>query len=572
MNTLFRTLEKLLILTIVQLAGFSTLFSQEIHSKLIIPPVNFESDHRWVMVPDDADDAAINAMIRNEVEALIESKDQPTKYNDALNVFDNWMDEKDRLSNIWEQRALELGTKLRNQVAEVSRLRQESIALHNNAMVAKTKLDALNQAIKNDSLSIKRYADERDFLKKNLEDQLENVNYIVVALGKRKQGINDKASDVREQIGNTMIAEAVHEVNGTQVWSETVVKESKLIQSYIKTTESGYTQVLDSYSNNFAKLSSDNTTIMYLVQAIKVAPFSSKQSKEKRSGKTDESTSAYVVNSQNLDQIWDKENLTNDFSKEQIKRFIQRRIEQAEEHNKQIDSKIRKINQVYIDRNAEIDSEVTDLTNRINNSILLLKEYQNDYNVKRIESTEYVSKYLTPALDTLNSIDRGYRRHLNLRILFADKTDQGWVQEKIIDIYLSTASNTFNKLSEFKETEYSQSYFSVNYQLESYSESVLSYKPRIRAFTVLYLAKKELSTDVSYEACLGYQLELTSDDYNPEDYVIEFSSDKKSLFNGKILYYGGAAVAAGTAAYFLMNENEEGKETGNIQINVPKRP
>jgi formylglycine-generating enzyme required for sulfatase activity len=474
----------------------------------IIPPVNFTSDHPWVEVPLGTSDQQIKELIRKETARLIDSGTQPKKYEDIQSIFQNWMQEKQALNDLWKQRMLELGTLLRDQIAEVSRLRQESISKKNQRDVAQSQLQAVLQTLKNDSLSLQRYLDEKEFLKDNLEGQLQDISYMVVVLGRRQVGISEDIREVKDKIGDKMMVEAVTKVNGTYILAENTVQNRQLVRDYVKSVESGYAQVLDSYTNDFEKIPSGNIVMRYLVQAIEVSPFKSKESKTKTSKSVDIGTTAYIITRNNLNQIWQEENLADDRSKDDIKKFLSDLLDQSGKQNSGIDSKINKLYDTYQTRISEVEAKLLAVNSDILSHSANLSQYQQEYQRLKQMVDNYDKSIIEPAVETLKGIEKNYSDHYNLRIFLADKTEEGWGVSSQKQDYCNYSATTWDKMKEYKEAEYTSTVVAVNYQLDSYTETMLTYTPRVRAFTVLFLTPKELSTKVSYVACVGYQMEL----------------------------------------------------------------
>ena len=486
----------------------------------VIPPIDYHSDHDWIAVPAGADSAQIKKLIRKEVESIIKSNKQ-VRYNKAITIFQNWMDEKAELNELWKKKMLELGTQLRDQVAEVSALRQESIQLKNRVNVKQTQLKALKQTLKNDSLSWERYENEKKFLRDNLEGQLEDINYMVVALGKRRLDDYEDLREILDIIGDKMMVKAIEDVNGTRIKAIRTVRDNKLIREYVKSTVSGHALALDSYTNDFAKLSDDNEDIRYLVQAIEVSPF-----KKKKAAKTPrtigQEPAVHLITRANLDRVWAAENLDGDPTKTPIKDFIVRLLDQAEHNNREIGAKIEGIYASYQERLRDVEVKISTTKNNIEKHLNELREYQNEYQIVKRRLDSYEETTLNPAIAELKQIEANYSRHYNQRIFLADKTEEGKPEKRAIDAYKDFAALTMDKMKDIKEGEYTSTVVAVNYKLDSYSENLLTYTPRTRAFTILFLTKKELSTYVSYVACVGYQMEL-----QPKEGIITIEKQKK---------------------------------------------
>ncbi len=472
----------------------------------VIPPIDFPSNHLWVEVPAGATDQQLKQLIRTEVIRLIDQNKQPISYEKAIAIFQDWMEEKQELNDLWKRRMLELGTQLRDRITQVSKLREQSISQKNQIDVQDTQLEAIQQTLRNDSLAMERYHNEKEFLKKNLESQLEDISYMVVVLGKRELGVIENLSDVREIIGSQMMVEAIREINGTRIMAETTVKNYQLVRDYVKAVESGHAQVLDSYTNDFAKLSR-GVDVRYLVQAIEVSPFRSRETETKSQRPVSAEPTVNIITRQNINQIWRDNNLTDDPTKTPIKDFILQLLSQVDRQNRGINAKIRKFHTTYQERLTGVNSKITAVENDLLVHGNQLMQIQLDYTTLKQNYDSYDQLTLKPAVENLKDIDQTYHNHYNLRVFLADKSEEGFLQKSQKDEYCSIASSTVDKMKEYKESEYTNTVVAVNFQLDSYSESLVTYSPNVRAFTILYLTRKELSTDVSYVACVGYQME-----------------------------------------------------------------
>ena len=231
-------------------------------------------------------------------------------------------------------------------MGEVSRLSQERTELENEVRIYETRIQSLEQTIRNDSISLQQYEEEIDFLRVNFEDQLKDISYLVVAMGKCSLGPNDVVQNILDNIGDKMIIKAIDDVNGSKISSIRIVQQNKMIRDYIKSVNSGHAQVVDSYTNNFSKLTETSSEdIWYLIQAVEVSPFKTESKSNTISKKVSNKPDVYLITEENLNEVWEKENLHLDFSKKPVKEFIKWMIEQ--EHNKKIEPKIKGIYDDY---------------------------------------------------------------------------------------------------------------------------------------------------------------------------------------------------------------------------------
>ncbi len=534
----------LIVITLLSAAGAASAPSTDIKT---IPPLGYYSDYDWVAVPEGASDARVKKMIRAEVERLVKSNRQK-RYSEAITIFQRWMDEKAELNEQWKKKTLELSARLRDKVAEVSSLRQEYIQLKNQLDVKETQLKALKETLKNDTLTLERYDNEKKFLKDNVAGQLEDLAYMVVAVGKRRLAVDEDLKDVRNLISNTMIIKAIEEVNGSEIQALTVVRENKLIRDYVKSVTSGYALALDSYTNDFAKLSEKNETIVFLVQAIEVNPFKEKSgiAKTRGSGAGAEST-VHLINRGNLDKIWEKENLAGDATKNSIKDFIKRLLNQAEKQNREIEGKISEIQASYQKRLADVNQNISRISGSMESHRSELETLSVEYNDFKDKHDRYQECDLNPAIEGLKEVEKEYSRFYNQRIFLADKTEEGKPDKRAIDAYQDFAALAAAKMKDIKEAEYKNTVVTVDYKLDSYSEDIITYSPRIRAFTIIFLTKKELSTYVSYVASVGYQMEL-----QPQEGKVVTTRGRKSTRAG----YAGMTFVTIPAGSFMMGSND----------------
>ena len=495
--------------SILLLLLFPNLSSTQIQTTdpTIIPPLGIKSNHKWVYVPEGTSDEELKKMIAGEVKSRI--SEYEFKYEETTDIFENWMREKQDLNDRWKSGMLELNTSLREAISKVSKLRQEAVVLKNELDVKRTQLDALKQTLSNDSLSLKRYINEREFIKKNLTSQLEDITYMAAVLGRRPLGNTEMLSDVLGEIGDRMLVEAITEINGHQIKSETVVKDYRLIEDLIVDEVSGHAQVLDSYTNDFAHEPPEGGDVRYLIQAIEVSPFKRKKVDEKTGKAMDSRALAYILNRENIERVWQKENLDDDPGKNDLKQFIINNIiTQAEKHNRNVSGKIRKIYYDFVGNLSEVNSRIDaiEITLKIHQSNLWVLE--NEYSSANTRLDNYDNKTLNPAIDDLQKIEDKYRYHCDNRVFLADKTEEGKVITSIAGAYSEFGERTVEKISEFKEAEYTNTVIAVDYKLASFSESLVTFTPDVRAFTVLYLSKKTYSKSLNYIACIGYQLAL----------------------------------------------------------------
>lgn len=495
--------------SILLLLLFPNLSSTQIQTTdpTIIPPLGIKSNHKWVYVWEGTSDEELKEMIAGEVKSRI--SEYEFKYEETTDIFENWMREKQDLNDRWKSGMLELNTSLREAISKVSKLRQEAVVLKNELDVKRTQLDALKQTLSNDSLSLKRYINEREFIKKNLTSQLEDITYMAAVLGRRPLGNTEMLSDVLGEIGDRMLVEAITEINGHQIKSETVVKDYRLIEDLIVDEVSGHAQVLDSYTNDFAQEPRSGGDVRYLVQAIEVGPFKRKKADQKTGKAIDSRALAYILDRENIERVWNKENLDDDPGKNDLKLFILNNIiSQAEKHNRNVGEKIRKIHDGYVVNLSEVNSRIDaiEITLKIHQSNLWVLE--NEYSSANTELENYNNTTLNPAIDDLQKIEGKYRYHGDNRVFLADKTEEGKVITSIAGAYSEFGERTVEKISEFKEAEYTNTVIAVDYKLASFSESLVTFTPDVRAFTVLYLSKKTYSKSLNYIACIGYQLAL----------------------------------------------------------------
>ncbi len=468
----------------------------------IIPPIDFQSDHQWIEVPSKATDQQLKQLIRTEVIRLIDQNKQPISYEKAINVFQDWMKEKQKLDDLWNKRMLELGTQLRHHITEVNNLRQENISLENQIDTKRSLLESLQPTLKNDSLALDRIRNEKESLKRNLESQLMEISYLVVVLGKQQLGVIDNLSAVRDIIAGKMMMEAIRDVNENHIMTETTILNNQIIRDKAEAAESGHAQVLDTYTNDFAKLSGGRD-VRYLVQAIEVSPFKSTNKEAEPLKQASTETTVNIITQRNINQIWRDNKLTDDPTKIPIKDFILRLCNQAEKHNRGNDAKIRKLNSTYQERLTEVNSKIA----AVENDLLV---HGNQLMQTQIDIAALTHQYdqltVNPAVENLKNVYEAYRNHYNLRVILADKAEEGFLKKSREDEYSNIASSTVDKMKEFTEGEYVNTMIVVNSRLDSYSENLLSYSPIIRAFTILYLSRKNLSTGDKYAACIGYQI------------------------------------------------------------------
>ncbi len=492
----------------------------------VLPNIDFTSQLQWVSVPEGSDDAAIDRLIEAEVERLImEAGTQPVPYETTLDLYENWLGEKQTVNDRWRNRLLTLTSQLRTQVSEVSSLQLDLISDEKRIDVIQTQIDALRQSLENDSLNLQRYLDEETFLRENLELQLYDISYMVVVLGKREMERNEELNTVLQEIDDRILLESVSEVCGTRIVAETAVANNQLVKDYIQSDQTGFAQVIDSYTNDFATRSERLTSVRYRVQAIDVRPFRSIPLGEVRGDSIGVSSVIYIVDDDNLDQIWHNEGLDTESSREPIRQFMRGLLSQANRQNLRINAQVTQIYADYEQNNMTVQrhihqarTAITSHQQELEGELLQLAQLRDE--LENFEESEMI-----PARTLLQQYETDYRNHISHRITFVDKTDEGWLtgQQNELSAYQHHATTTHEKVrQEFRDAVASQTALAVNYQLVDLNEQVFTYRPRIRAFTVLWLTLNELSMNVSYIAGIGYQLEHTADlDIREEDIFTE---------------------------------------------------
>lgn len=533
---------------------------------VIIPPVDFPSYHRWIDIPSGAADEDIQRLIKSEAEKMVD-RSEVTDYKDAINIFQNWMEEKGSLNEKWKKKMLELGSELRDQVAEVSKLNQEKIILENEKNSQEARLNALLSTLKNDSLSLRRYDEEKNFLQKNLESQLEDISYMIVCLGRRRVGMDEDKRTVLDMIGDKMMIEAIKDVMGTKISAETIVQNNTLLRSIVQSTQAGSAQVLDSYTNDFAVLAG-NEDIRYLAQVIEAAPFKEKDAKNKTAGSVSNEPKVYIINRLNLDSIWDMENLSYQPFSREVKDVVIRLLEQAEKQNSAVSGKIGDILRVYNTRLNEINSNYSAVSASLQNHIRDKEKFQIEFNSVKKKFSDYETITLKPALESLKKINDSYKKIYDTRIFLADKTEESWLQEtKPKEVFSNSASITVKKMKEFKELEYKETVIAVDYKLVSSSENVLTYQNKLRAFTILFLTRKQLAQNISYVACVGYQVEQNPK-YSSQNAISSNTSSTSSSFQSPSSPLPGASFVKIPPGSFQMGSNEYGDEKPIHTVNI----
>ncbi|NQS97232.1 MAG: hypothetical protein HQ591_02150 [candidate division Zixibacteria bacterium] len=487
----------------------------------VIPSIGYVSEHNWLAVPEGISDEEIKSMIGAEVSRIL-TDEGITRYTDATQIFQDWMMEKQDIMSKWRKKFLDLGSGLRDEVANLSRLSQEKISLEREIIVTESQVEAEREKLRADSSSMKSYEKEVEYLKGNFEVQLGDISYPVVVMGKRELGMDDDVRDVLDIISNRMAVEAIRDVNGTKIKAVKTVKNSQLISDLIQSVESGVARVVESYTNDFGRLGEDEITdYRYLIQTIEVSPF-----KSKGTGKESESVGGdmgkekvYVISKENFEQIWAAEGLTDDRSKDKIREFVNWLLEQTERQAGLIEGKMAESYSDYQERVNQVQNTIGEIRTKLAKSTEKVAIKQRGLDSMRVVFNDYEKSIFLPAQEQLKYADALYQDHTRVRIIMADKTEEDWVKgQKPRAAYTEFASGTLDKLSEYKIKEYKKIAISVNYQLQNYEENLYSYKPNIRAFTILYLTKNNLSDNVSYIVSVAYQMQLTAGELLEKDY------------------------------------------------------
>ena len=487
----------------------------------VIPSIDYISEHNWIAVPGGITDEEIKLIIGEEVSRML-TDEGITRYTDATQIFQDWMVEKQDVMSKWRKKFLNLGSELRDEVANVSRLSQEKISLERNIIVTESQVEAEREKLRADSSSLRSYEKEVDYLKANFEFQLGDISYPVVVMGKRKLGMDDDVRDVLKLISNQMSMEAIRIVNGTKIKSVKTVSNSQLISDLVKSVESGVATVVESYTNDFGRLGEDEITdFRYLIQTIEVSPFKSKPAKKESesAGGDGGAVTVHIISQDNFEQVWAVEGLTDDRSKDKIKEFVNWLLEQNTRQAGLIEGKMAESFADYQDRSNQVQNTIGRIEVKLAKSTADVARKERGLDSMRVVFEDYEKSIFLPAQKQLEYADALYQEHSSVRIIMADKTEEDWVKgQKPRTAYTEFASSTLDKLTDYKQKEHKKIAISVNYRLQNYEENLYSYKPNIRAFTILYLTKNNLSDNVSYIASVAYQLELTAGELLERDY------------------------------------------------------
>ena len=487
----------------------------------VIPSIDYISEHNWIAVPGGITDEEIKLIIGEEVSRML-TDEGITRYTEATQIFQDWMVEKQDVMSKWRKKFLNLGSELRDEVANVSRLSQEKISLERNIIVTESQVEAEREKLRADSSSLRSYEKEVDYLKANFEFQLGDISYPVVVMGKRKLGMDDDVRDVLKLISNQMSMEAIRIVNGTKIKSVKTVSNSQLISDLVKSVESGVATVVESYTNDFGRLGEDEITdFRYLIQTIEVSPFKSKPAKKESesAGGDGGAVTVHIISQDNFEQVWAVEGLTDDRSKDKIKEFVNWLLEQNTRQAGLIEGKMAESFADYQDRSNQVQNTIGRIEVKLAKSTADVARKERGLDSMRVVFEDYEKSIFLPAQKQLEYADALYQEHSSVRIIMADKTEEDWVKgQKPRTAYTEFASSTLDKLTDYKQKEHKKIAISVNYRLQNYEENLYSYKPNIRAFTILYLTKNNLSDNVSYIASVAYQLELTAGELLERDY------------------------------------------------------